>query len=73
MSGSEEDTIEIMRPAEQVEPADEIVAESLDEGELEIAVMTHRGKVRSRNEDQYSVVRRSRRLDVLPSNVTEAI
>ncbi len=66
MNAKDEDTVEDILA---IQSEQQIVAESFEEQELEIAAMTHRGKKRSTNEDQFCVVRRSRSGEVLASSL----
>lgn len=68
MSSSEEDTVEILQPTEA---AAAVVAESFEDPYLEMAAATHVGCVRSRNEDQFSIVRRTRQAEVLASSLAD--
>lgn len=68
MSSSEEDTVEIFPP---IREDDEVIAHAFDESELSIAAMTHRGKKRSTNEDQFAIVRRTRQGEVLASSLPD--
>jgi serine/threonine protein phosphatase PrpC len=68
MSVSDEDTVEIVPT---VWNAEDVVAESFDEPGLEIAALTHTGLVRNANEDQFSVVRRTRDAVVLASSIAD--
>lgn len=59
-------------PAYQAEQSSEAPeAVSFDESGVTIAALTHRGRVRKSNEDQFCVVRRTRRGDVLASSLPE--
>lgn len=66
MAFDDEDTVE---DVPSLEAYGNVTAESFDERGLAIAAATHRGRVRSRNEDQYIVVRRSRISHVLATSV----
>ncbi len=68
MSYSDEDTVETLPT---VGTAENVVAESFDESGLEIAALTHQGNVRSSNEDQFSVVRRTRDAVVLATSIAD--
>lgn len=68
MSNNEEDTVEIF-PA--IRKVDEVIAHSFDESALGIAAMTHRGKKRKTNEDQFAIVRRTRQGEVLASSLPD--
>jgi protein phosphatase len=46
-----------------------VVAESIEELGIEIGALTHRGRVRTKNEDQFAVVRRTRNGLVLASSL----
>ena len=67
MAFNDEDTIEVKRP---VGIATDVTAEAFDEPGLEIAALTHQGKVRSTNEDQFSILRRTRSGAVLASSLS---
>ncbi len=56
-----------------VEPEVPVVAASFDEVSIEIGALTHPGRVRSRNEDQYAVVRRTRTGLVLASSLPDGM
>lgn len=64
----DEDTVEILRPAETV---DMVRAVALDEPGLSIAAITHQGLVRRTNEDQYAIVRRTRSGEVLATSLDD--
>ncbi|MGI9471002.1 MAG: PP2C family protein-serine/threonine phosphatase [Rubripirellula sp.] len=70
MSYDDEDTVEDL-PA--LKPDDPVSAESFFESSLEIGAITHRGRVRPHNEDQFAIVRRLRRGEVLASSVDESM
>ena len=69
MSFDEEDTVEEMPTAEIEDP---VVAESFFEPVVEIGAITHRGRVRPHNEDQFAVVRRDRSSAVLASSIEQS-
>ena len=48
---------------------DPIHVEAFDEEDIKIAAVTHRGAVRSRNEDQYAIVQRTRGSEILASSL----
>jgi protein phosphatase len=66
MAYSEKDTDEWQPVAEA---ADSIVVDLIESQDIEIAAATHRGVVRSNNEDQFAVVRRTRKGEVLASSL----
>lgn len=66
MPSNQEDTVEMIRPQETAEA---IVSESFVEEGVTIAALTHRGKVRRTNEDQYAIVRRTRLGEVLATSL----
>ncbi len=66
MAYSEKDTDEWPPVAEA---ADSIVVDLIESKVIEIAAATHRGMVRSNNEDQFAVVRRTRKGEVLASSL----
>ncbi len=68
MAFSNEDTVEAIPTGGTTQP---VVAQSFHEAGLEIAALTHRGNVRSTNEDQFSVVRRTRDAVVLASSIPD--
>ena len=68
MTFNDEDTVEDLLYASF---ADDVTAQSFTEPGIEIGATTHRGRVRSRNEDQYAVVRRTRSSRVLASSVED--
>jgi len=66
MSIDEEDTVEDLLALSANDP---INVEVLQEATVEISAVTHRGRVRSNNEDQFAVVRRTRSGSVLASSI----
>ena len=66
MSFEEEDTVEDL-PALPVD--DPVNAESFHESGIELGAITHRGRIRQHNEDQFAIVRRTRSGVVLSSSV----
>jgi protein phosphatase len=52
-------------------PEDPIVASLIEEGEIEIGALTHRGRVRAKNEDQFAVVRRTRSSELMASSLDD--
>jgi serine/threonine protein phosphatase PrpC len=69
-SNGEDDTIELS-PCLSAAPGSLRVAPS--EVKVDLAALTHRGHVRANNEDHYLVVRFSRSLDTLFTNVAEGL
>lgn len=68
MSFKDEDTVADF-PA--YDASDAIIAESIESDGIDIGALTHRGMVRSKNEDQFVVVRRSRNGVVLASSLSD--
>jgi protein phosphatase len=66
MPFDEDETVEDMPANEFVEG---ILAEWFNEDNLEIGALTHRGKVRTTNQDQFAIVRRTRAGTVLASSL----
>ncbi|MGI9465482.1 MAG: PP2C family protein-serine/threonine phosphatase [Rubripirellula sp.] len=66
MSLDEEDTVDDLLAMSANDPVD---VESVMEDAVEISAVTHRGRVRNNNEDQYAVVRRTRSGVVLASSL----
>ena len=66
MSIDEDDTVEDQLALSANDP---INVELLQEATAEISAVTHRGRVRSNNEDQFAVVRRTRSGAVLASSI----
>ena len=66
MSIDEDDTVEDLLALSANDPID---VEVLQEETVEISAVTHRGRVRSNNEDQFAVVRRTRSGVVLASSI----
>ena len=69
MSFKDEDTVADI-PVYIAEPP--IVATGVEEPGIEIAALTHQGRVRAKNEDQYAVMRRTRSGAVLASSLPDA-
>jgi protein phosphatase len=67
MSLDEEDTVDDLLAMSANDPVD---VESVMEDAVEISAVTHRGRVRNNNEDQYAVVRRTRSGVVLASSLS---
>ena len=65
----DEETLEDVTP---IPAHDKVAVQCFEEAHLEIGAVTHRGAVRSRNEDQYAVIRRRRTSDVLACSLGEA-
>ena len=65
----DEETLEDVTPIKAYE---KVAVQFFEEPHLEIGAVTHRGAVRSRNEDQYAVIRRRRTSDVLACSLDEA-
>ena len=68
MSFDDDETLDELDP---VEVQHDIAVQSFEESSLEIGAVTHRGAVRSRNEDQYAVVRRTRSSEVLACSLPD--
>lgn len=66
MPYDDEETVEDLPMIELVE---EVIAEWFNEDDLEIAALTHRGRVRTTNQDQFAAMRRTRTGTVLASSL----
>lgn len=66
MSLDEEDTVDDLLAISANDPVD---VKSVTEDAVEISAVTHRGRVRNNNEDQYAVVKRTRSGVVLASSL----
>ncbi len=66
MSFQDEDTVADLPAYVSDDP---VVAQSIEELGIEIGALTHRGRVRTKNEDQFAVVRRTRSGSVLASSL----
>ncbi len=52
-------------------PEDPVDASLIEEGDIEIGALTHRGRVRAKNEDQFAVVRRTRTSKLMASSLDD--
>lgn len=68
MSFDDDDTLDEMNPLDFVP---EIDVESFESSYLCVGAVTHPGLVRPRNEDQYAIIRRSRRSELLACSLSE--
>jgi protein phosphatase len=68
MSFDDDETLDEM---ESIELTDGIAVESFESSYVNIGGVTHRGAVRPRNEDQFAIIRRSRRSELLACSLEE--
>jgi protein phosphatase len=68
MSFSDDETLDEFKPLEVQDP---VSVQSFQEASVDIGAVTHRGAVRSRNEDQFAVVRRSRTSEVMACSLPD--
>lgn len=67
----DEETLEEVTPIKPAKAHEQVEVQFFEEPHLEIGAVTHRGAVRSCNEDQYAVIRRRRTSDVLACSLSE--
>ncbi len=71
MSFDDDETLDELEPIKVRKDVQDFAVQSFEEAAIEIGAVTHRGAVRSRNEDQFAVVRRKRSSEVLASSLSD--
>ena len=71
MSFDDDETLEELEPIKVRKDITDFAVQSFEEAAIPIGAVTHRGAVRSRNEDQFAVVRRKRSSEVLASSLSD--
>lgn len=73
MKFDDDDTLDLAEPIDNRQEASvsEISVQHFQDDGLDIGAVTHRGVVRSNNEDQYAIIRRTRSSEVLASSLAD--